>query len=247
MQLERILQSQGFGTRRESRGLIRNGRVALAGAVCDDPFAELDPHGLEFSVDGVAWTWREHAYVLLNKPAGYECSHSPQHHPSVFGLLPAPLVGRGVQCVGRLDEDTTGLLLLSDDGTFIHALSSPRRKVAKAYRATLKHAADDRLLDALRGGVLLHGEREPVVAASCHLADPHTLHLTITEGKYHQVKRMVAAAGNRVEGLHRQAVGGLVLPAELPEGAWRWLAEADLAALRAGPTAAGGASDGLIG
>lgn len=238
-QLERLLHSQGFGTRRDCRALIRAGRVSVAGEPCDDPFAEFSPAGLVFTVDGEEWLWREHVYVLLNKPAGFECSHRTHHHPSVFGLLPAPLVQRGVQCVGRLDEDTTGLLLLSDDGQFIHALSSPKRKVPKLYAATLKHAADEGLLQVLRDGVLLHGEREPSRAVTAELRAPRELELTITEGKYHQVKRMVAAAGNRVEALRRLAVGGLALPADLAEGLWRWLEAADLARLAADPGAAG--------
>jgi len=238
--LERLLHSQGFGTRRDCRALIRTGRVSVAGVPCADPFAEFSPAGLVFTVDGVEWRWREHVYLLLNKPAGFECSHRTHHHPSVFGLLPAPLVQRGVQCVGRLDEDTTGLLLLSDDGQFIHALSSPKRKVPKLYAATLKHAADDALLQALRDGVLLHGESEPSRAAAAELRSPRELELSITEGKYHQVKRMVAAAGNRVETLRRLAVGALELPADLAEGSWRWLEAADLARLlTTGPDAAG--------
>lgn len=238
--LERLLHSQGFGTRRDCRALVRAGRVSVAGVPCDDPFAEFSPAGLVFTVDGVEWLWREHVYLLLNKPAGFECSHRTHHHPSVFGLLPAPLVQRGVQCVGRLDEDTTGLLLLSDDGQFIHALSSPKRKVPKLYAATLKHAADDALLQALRDGVLLHGESEPSRAVAAELRAPRELALTIAEGKYHQVKRMVAAAGNRVEALRRLAVGGLALPADLAEGSWRWLEAADLGRLSAtGPASAG--------
>lgn len=233
MQLERLLHSQGFGSRRECRALIRAGRVTVAGQPCHDPGAEFSPAGLVFTVDAVAWTWREHAYLLLNKPAGFECSHRTHHHPSVFSLLPASLVQRGVQCVGRLDEDTTGVLLLSDDGQFIHALSSPRRKVPKVYAASLKHAADNDLLQALRDGVLLHGESEPCRAQAAVLHGPQSLVLTITEGKYHQVKRMVAAAGNRVERLRRMAVGGLELPADLPEGHWRWLEAADLERLHA--------------
>lgn len=237
MQLDRLLHSQGFGTRRECRGLVRAGRVTVAGTVCDDPFVEVDADGdggLIFLVDGAPWQYRAQACLVLNKPAGFECSHRPLHHPSVFSLLPAPLVHRGVQAVGRLDEDTTGLLLLTDDGQWLHALSSPRRKVAKVYEATLKHAAGPELVEALLAGVQLHHEPAPSAAAACELLAPERLRLTITEGKYHQVKRMVAAAGNRVEQLRRVAVGGLALPEDLPEGAWRWLAPDEVARVFAG-------------
>ncbi|MGI4857918.1 MAG: pseudouridine synthase, partial [Janthinobacterium lividum] len=144
---------------------------------------------------------------------------------------------RGVQCVGRLDQDTTGLMLLSDDGGFAHALASPKKHVPKIYVAGLRHPLDDVQLQALRTGVLLHGETLPSRACAARARDTHTLELTIAEGKYHQVKRMVAAAGNRVETLHRQAVGALALPPGLAPGQWCWLDERQLAQARDGRAA----------
>ncbi|KVT89041.1 16S rRNA pseudouridine(516) synthase [Burkholderia ubonensis] len=232
MDLESILFTQGFGSRRQCRGLVDAARVAVAGAPCTDPDAEFDTDGLVVSVDGVAWPFHARAYLALNKPAGYECSRDPQHHASVFSLLPTPLVARGVQCVGRLDQDTTGLLLLSDDGQFVHAYTSPKRKVPKTYVATVRHPLDDAQLHALRTGVQLHGEPKPIAAVAADARDAHVLALTVLEGKYHQVKRMVAAASNRVEALHRESIGGFALPPDLEPGAWRWLSEADLASLR---------------
>lgn len=228
MQLERILQSQGFGSRKQCRGMIRHGQVAIGGKVCADPFVELAPEGLSFSVDGEPWQYREHAYVMLHKPRGYECSRAPKHHPSIFSLLPDPLIDREVQSVGRLDEDTTGLLLLTDDGQFIHQIISPKRKVTKVYAVTTKHPVDEAQLAALRRGVQLNDEPAPIAAAGCEQFGETLLHLTLLEGKYHQVKRMVAAAGNRVEALRRIAIGGLSLPDDLEEGEWRWLEPADL-------------------
>jgi 16S rRNA pseudouridine516 synthase len=234
MNLESVLFTQGFGSRRQCRALIADGRVTIQGALCADPDADVPTEALTFSVDGIAWPYREHAYLLLNKPAGYECSREPQHHLSVFSLLPPQFAARGVQCVGRLDQDTTGLLLLSDDGKFVHAFTSPKRKVPKVYLATTRHPLDDTQLDALREGVLLHGESKPVVAVSANARGEHSLELSVLEGKYHQVKRMVAATGNRVEALHRERIGGLGLPQTLAEGAWQWLDEADLGLLRKG-------------
>jgi 16S rRNA pseudouridine516 synthase len=234
MNLERVLFSQGFGSRRQCRALIADGRVTIESAVCTDPDAEFDTDSLTFVIDDVAWRYHEHAYILLNKPAGYECSREPQHHLSVFNLLPPQFATRNVQCVGRLDQDTTGMLLLSDDGQFVHAFTSPKRKVPKMYVATTRHPLDDTQLDALRSGVLLHGEPKPIAAVAANARSEHALELTVLEGKYHQVKRMVAAAGNRCEALHRERIGGLALPATLAEGAWQWLDEADLAALRTG-------------
>jgi 16S rRNA pseudouridine516 synthase len=223
MQLARILYSQGFGTRRDCAGLCFNGHVAVAGQMVDDPDTEFDPTGLTFTVDGVPWPYREHALILLHKPAGVECSQKPRHHPSVLSLLPPPLRTRGVQTIGRLDEDTTGLLLLTDDGALIHRWTSPKHHVPKVYEVTTKHPLDDAQLAALRAGVVLDDSPLPVRAAAAEATGPSNLRLTLTEGKYHQVKRMVAAVGNRVEALHRSAYGALQLPADLAPGRWRWV------------------------
>ena len=147
------------------------------------------------------------ALVLLHKPAGTECSQKPRHHPSVLTLLPAPLRTRGVQPVGRLDEDTTGLLLLTDDGALIHRLTSPKHHVPKVYEVGTKHPVDAGQVERLRGGVVLDDDPAPVRAAACEATGERSLRLVLTEGKYHQVKRMVAAVGNRVETLHRSAFG----------------------------------------
>ncbi|MGG1944645.1 16S rRNA pseudouridine(516) synthase [Trinickia sp. NRRL B-1857] len=233
MDLESILFKQGFGSRRQCRSLIAEGRVVVAGNACTDPDADFAVDDLAFDVDGTSWRYRERAYLMVNKPAGYECSREPQHHLSVFALLPAQLATRGVQCVGRLDEDTTGLLLLSDDGQFVHAYTSPKRKVPKTYLATTRHPLDERQLQALLGGVLLHGEKAPIAAADVRMRDEKLLELTVNEGKYHQVKRMIAAAGNRCDALHRERIGSLGLPSTLAPGAWQWLDDAALQALRA--------------
>jgi 16S rRNA pseudouridine516 synthase len=230
--LERLLHSQGFGSRKECRALIRHGRVSVGGEIVDDPFREFATEGFAFAFDGEEWVYQARAYLMLNKPAGYECSHQPKHHASVYALLPPPLNGRGVQSLGRLDEDTTGLLLFSDDGQFIHSIISGKRKVPKTYRVTAKHSVDDAQLAALLAGVQLADEPGLVVAAGCERVGEREILLTVTEGRYHQVKRMLAAVGNRVEALCRVAIGGLALPGDLPPGAWRWLNDDDLARLR---------------
>jgi 16S rRNA pseudouridine516 synthase len=231
MKMERMLQSQGFGTRRECRALVRSGLVEVAGTVVEDPFAEIETADLEFVVDGEVWQYREQVCLMLHKPIGYECSREPQHHRSIFELFPPQLALRGVQPVGRLDVDTTGLLLLSDDGRFIHAWSSGKRRIPKCYEATTRHPISDELIQSLLDGVLLRDEKETLRAVRCERVDEHRLTMVITEGRYHQVRRMVAAAGNRVEALHRSSVGGLDIPSDLPPGEWRWLTPEDLAAL----------------
>ncbi|MBN8488170.1 MAG: pseudouridine synthase [Burkholderiales bacterium] len=222
MKLAQILFSQGFGTRRTCEGLVWAGLVRHQGRVLDNPAEDLPTEGLVLEVEGRSWPYHAKALVLLHKPAGYECSQKPRHHPSVMSLLPAPLRERGVQPIGRLDEDTTGLLLLTDDGALIHRLTSPKHHVPKVYEVGCKHPVDDRMLASLLAGVVLDDDPAPVRAAACVASGSHGLQLTLTEGKYHQVKRMVAAVGNRVETLHRSRFGGLALPPDLKPGHWLW-------------------------
>jgi 16S rRNA pseudouridine516 synthase len=228
MKLAQLLFSQGFGARRECEGLIASGHVTLEGRVHHDPFEEVEPEGLVFSVRGEAWTYHARALLMMNKPAGCECSQKPRHHPSVYSLLPAPLRRREVQAIGRLDEDTTGLLLFTDDGALIHRFTSPKRHVPKVYEVGCKHPVDAAQVARLLEGVTLLDDPAPVRAAAASASGErpdglHGLTLTLTEGKYHQVKRMLAAVGNRVEALQRSAFGALQLPADLAPGAWRWL------------------------
>ena len=220
--LAQVLFSQGFGTRRQCAALIAAGQVQIGGLAVDDPRAVVPTDGLVFVVAGQPWSYRARALVLLHKPLGYECSTKPRHHPSVLALLPAPLRERGVQPVGRLDADTTGLLLLTDDGTLIHRLTSPKHHVAKVYEVTCKHDLAPDTVARLLAGVVLDDDPRPVRASACEAISERQLRLTLTEGRYHQVKRMVAAAGNRVQALHRSAFGAWTLPADLAPGAWCW-------------------------
>jgi 16S rRNA pseudouridine516 synthase len=223
MKLAQILFTQGFGTRRACSGLVHAGLVRHQGHPLDDPELDLPTEGLVLEVEGRPWPVYAQALVMLHKPAGYECSQKPRHHPSVMTLLPAPLRQRGVQPIGRLDEDTTGLLLLTDDGALIHRLTSPKKHVPKVYEVGCKHPVDPAQVERLLGGVVLDDDPAPVRAAACEAVGEHALRLTLTEGKYHQVKRMVAAVGNRVETLHRSTFGHLVLPADLAPGQWRFV------------------------
>ena len=247
MQLQDILFSQGFGTRRVCAGLVQQGLVEVfesassdTAVVITESARDFEPEGLRFKVQGVPWAFHEKAYVMLHKPAGTECSQKPSAWPSIYTLLPAALRQRpsksavqGVQAVGRLDQDTTGLLLLSDDCQFIHRMSSPKKHVPKVYEVVTKHPIDDSQVQRLLAGVVLDDDPKPVRAAACEAPSPLHLRLTLLEGKYHQVKRMVAAVGNRVEGLHRSRIGGLALPEDLAPGQWRFLSPADLDLLKA--------------
>ena len=220
-----LLFTQGFGTRRACAALVANGMLDVEGVgAVTDPDRELEVRASElwFRVGRERWPYRERAVVVLHKPAGYETSAKPGGHASVYSLLPAPLRGRGVQAVGRLDADTTGVLLFTDDGALLHRLTSPKHHVAKVYAVGCRHPVDAAQTERLRTGVVLRDDDRVVCAAACEADGERGLVLTLTEGRYHQVKRMVAAVGNRVESLERIAFGPVGIDG-LVAGEWRWL------------------------
>jgi 16S rRNA pseudouridine516 synthase len=233
LSLDRILQSQGFGSRKWCRQLISDGEVSIAGQVITDFKSVFETTKLSFCLFEEEWLYREHVYIALHKPPDMECSRKPSHHPGVLTILPEQFSWRDVQPVGRLDHDTTGLLLLSDDGAFIHAQSSPKRHVPKRYVATTFEPVTENLIAQLKNGVQLHDEPAPLAAISCEQIDEYQCEIILEQGKYHQVKRMLAAAGNHCTALTRVAIGELTLQyLELDLGEWCFLEETELALLR---------------
>ena len=229
--LDQILFAQGFGARRECEGLVLHGLVQVNGEVVTDPDAVFPQDRLALVVDGLPWLTHVKALIALHKPAGYECSLKPGAWPGVHNLLPVPLRRRGLQPVGRLDQDTTGLLLMTDDGPLLHKLTSPKHHVPKVYEVTCKHPVTQAMCDKLLKGVVLDDDPMPVMADAAEAVgegDTHHLRLTLLQGKYHQVKRMVAAVSNRVEALHRSEIGRLTLSDDLAPGQWCWLEDPQL-------------------
>ena len=228
MLLEKMLQSQGFGSRKACQQLIKNGAITICGEVINDPKYKLDLNQLEFCVYGEAYQYREKVYLALNKPKGYECSHQATHHFSVFDLFDPVLLSRGIQCVGRLDQDTTGLLLLTDDGQFLQALTHPKKHVPKVYQMHTADEVTDEQIAGLTQGVELRNEKGIFAATDVMRLDAKYLQMTVHQGVYHQVKRMLAAVGNKVEQLHRQQIGAFALPEDLSEGEWMYLTQAQI-------------------
>ena len=223
---DKILQSQGFGTRKWCRELIEDGEVSINGEVVNNYKQEIETDGLVFKVYDEEWEFQEKIYIAINKPSNYECSRKPSHHPGILELLPEQFTWRDTQPVGRLDHDTTGLLLMSDDGAFIHSLSSPKKHIPKLYLATTHDPVTDDLINSLIHGVKLIDEPETLSATICRKVGDHQLEMAIEQGKYHQVKRMLAAAGNHCSALKRIAIGDLTLnELELEEGEWCFLGE----------------------
>ena len=219
--LDKILAGSGLLSRSQAREALRAGRVQVHGVPVRDGAEKVDPEQVQVTLDGVAVTGGT-VVLLLNKPAGYVTSTQDPRDPTVMELLP-PVYRRRVKPVGRLDKDTEGLLLLTDDGPLGHALLSPKNHVDKVYYAKVEGRLDRTDAEALAAGMVLGDGPHCLPAELEPLGDGSQCHVTLREGKYHQVKRMVAAAGNRVETLTRIQFGALTLPVDLKPGEWKWI------------------------
>lgn len=228
--LERLIASIGFGSRKESRALIRMGLVELDGQVLEDPFVEFKERPETIVVNGEEVPTVEKLYVMLYKPVDVECSHNARDHESVFSLLPDRFTAMGIQTVGRLDADSSGLLLLSNQGDFIHKVESPKKGHLKRYRVTLAREFTAEQEAELLKGVMLKDERRPVLAREIEREEGSVV-ITIGEGLYHQVRRMFAAVGNHVETLERISIGPVLLDKSLGERGWRFLTAEEVASL----------------
>jgi 16S rRNA pseudouridine516 synthase len=232
--LDRLLANLGYGSRREVGDLIGAGLVTLDG----EPIIDNDEHiavtpdlATRMIVDGEPLDPPPGFCLMLHKPIGVTCSHKEQG-PLVYSLLPERWRRRepAISSVGRLDKDTSGLLLLTDDGALLHKIISPRSHIPKRYDVTLERPlrGDEGALFAA-GDMMLEGEDKPLLPAQLDVIAPARAYVTITEGRYHQVRRMFAACGNHVSALHRDRLGDLALPDDLAAGEYRILGEAEIA------------------
>lgn len=228
--LERLLASLGFGSRKDARALVRMGVVELNGVVQEDPFVEFATRPETITVNGEEVPTIEKLYIMLDKPLDVECSHNARDHQSVYSILPDRFTAMGLQSVGRLDADSSGLLLLSNQGDFIHKVESPKKGYLKKYRVTLARPFTEEQKAELLRGVMLKGERREVVAREIEV-DGESVIISIGEGLYHQVRRMFAAVGNHVETLARISIGPVPMDESLGSGGWRYLTEEEVASL----------------
>jgi len=230
MKLVRRLANLGYGSRKQVEALLRDGRVTDAEG---RPLgADAQPEHEAVRVDGQPLDPPPGAVLMLNKPAGYTCSTSDPGRV-VYELLPPRFRLRNpiIAPVGRLDRDTTGLLLLTDDGPLLHRIISPKSRIPKVYEAVLARDLTGKEAAAFASGTLmLRSETTPLEPAVLEVLGPRCARLTVTEGRYHQVRRMFAAVGNHVEALHRTAIGGLGL-GDLAEGKWRLLVPSEVASV----------------
>jgi 16S rRNA pseudouridine516 synthase len=232
--VDKLLASLGYGSRKDIARMARAGGITLNGADLLDvtqriPLTPDLPSRLK--IDGAALDPLAGMVILLNKPLGMTCSHK-EHGPLVHDILPERWRRREpvISTVGRLDKQTSGLLLLTDDGDLLHRVISPRRHIRKTYRARLARPLKGTEGELFASGhLMLEGEDKPLAPAELEVISDTEVLLSITEGRYHQVRRMFAATGNHVEALHRERLGGLSLPDRLAAGQWRLLGEDEIA------------------
>lgn len=237
MKLLRRIANLGYGSRKDVTAMFREGRITHASGevLYADDLLDVHARHEDVRVDGEPLDAPPGLLLVLHKPVGYTCSKKDQGQ-IVYDLLPPRFLLRdpALSTVGRLDRDTSGLLLLTDDGVLLHRITSPRSHLAKVYEATLaRPLRGDEAGIFARGKLLLESETTPLLPAELEVLAPQRARLTLHEGRYHQVRRMFAAVGNHVETLHRVAVGGLTLGSLAP-GQWRALDEADREQLFAG-------------
>ncbi len=234
MRLDRWLTTLGKGSRNEVKQWIRGGQVAVNGRIVTDSALSFDPETDQLSLRGIPVDGRVIRHALMHKPAGVLTAARDPKQPTVMDLLPAEYRSMGCMPVGRLDKDTTGILVFTCDGELNHRLLSPGRHVEKRYRVLAAGRMDEGDVALFARGIWLSDfEAQPALLEILKTtADTTLAEVVITEGKYHQVKRMFAAAGHEVLQLHRRSFGPLELDRNLPEGAWRELTADELNALR---------------
>ncbi len=227
IRLDKFLCETVGVTRTQAARLLKEKRVTVNGDIVKSGSVKIAENA-DVEFDGASLRLSGPRYIMMNKPEGYVCSHEDGHNPTVFVLL-EEVGAEKLHIAGRLDCDTTGLLLLTDDGQWSHRVTSPKHKCDKTYRVWLDDPISDDTAEAFTDGVALRGEKSDTLPAQLEILAEKEALLTIHEGKYHQVKRMFAAVGNRVVGLHRESVGELVLDESLQPGEYRSLTQEEIA------------------
>lgn len=227
MRIDKLLSHTGFGTRKEVKDLLKTKTVFVNHQVVVDGKKQVDPETDVITVDNIPIHYSPNLYIMMNKPSGYECSHTPKLYPSVLELMDT--VTDNLIIVGRLDVDTEGLLLITTDGTFSHSIIHGKKTKTKTYHVELARPFDTTFIPMLNEGVVLDNQK--LKPASVNIISESCIHLSISEGKYHQVKRMMHLCQNEVTYLKRIKIGSVVLDEGLPLGAYRQLTQDEIDAL----------------
>lgn len=228
MRLDKFLAENTGLTRSQANKVLKQSAVTLNGKIEKNGAQKVSPVD-EICLDGEPLPWVSAGqYLMLYKPSGYVCSHDEGDYPTIYQFFDYPLAAK-LHSAGRLDVDTTGLVLLTDDGQWSHRITSPKHHYEKTYLVTLADPVESHYQQACEEGILLHGEKTPTKPAKLTIIDDYHVNLTISEGRYHQVKRMFAALGNKVVDLHRWKIGDIELDTQLAEGEYRTLSAEEIA------------------
>ena len=230
MRLDKYISQVTDFSRKEIKRVIKAGLITINDEVCKDPSLHVGDND-SVCAEGELIQAPRPRYFMLNKPQGYVCATKDKEHPTVLELIDEPNLDK-LQIAGRLDIDTTGLVLITDDGKWNHAVASPKRDCKKTYLVTTADDIDDSVGEQFDQGVMLEGELKPTLPATLEVLYANEAKLTISEGKYHQVKRMFGAIGNRVVELHREKIGDIVLCAELELGEYRELTDLEIKSVK---------------
>lgn len=233
--IDKIIASQGKYSRNDVRRLVRNGDVTVNGKTVGDSGMKVDPESDIISVCGENFGYSEYIYIMLNKPQGVVSASRSPGEKTVVDLVPDELKRSGLFPAGRLDKDTTGFVLITDDGAFAHDILSPKKHIEKTYIAVLDRAIGETELERFRSGVTLADGYECMPAHITPLTDDGlTVEIKLREGKYHQIKRMAAACGSHVNQLRRISMGSLELDESLAEGECRLISAEELVKIKRG-------------
>lgn len=227
MRLDKFLAESTGMSRSQATKALKQGAVKINGKTEKNSALKVSSEDEIYFAERLL-TWIESGqYFMLYKPQNYICSHEDSNYPTIYQFFDYPLCSR-LHCAGRLDVDTTGLVLLTDDGQWSHRITSPKHHCEKSYLVTLVDPVEDNYQQACEQGILLRGEKYPTKPAKLEILDDYNVHLTISEGRYHQVKRMFAALGNKVSALHRWKIGMIELDEKLSEGEYRPLTQLEI-------------------
>ncbi|OOF42465.1 16S rRNA pseudouridine(516) synthase [Rodentibacter rarus] len=230
MRLDKFIAENTGLTRSQATKAIRQSAVKINGEIEKNSARKISQDD-EIYFEDTLLTWLDNGqYFMLNKPQGYICSNEDGDYPTIYQFFDYPLAGK-LHSAGRLDVDTTGLVLLTDDGQWSHRITSPKHHCEKTYLVTLADPVEAHYAQTFEEGILLRGEKTPTKPAKLEILDDYNMNLTISEGRYHQVKRMFAALGNKVEALHRWKIGTVILDENLEEGEYRALTPEEIASL----------------
>ncbi|EGV05938.1 16S pseudouridylate 516 synthase [Haemophilus pittmaniae HK 85] len=227
MRLDKFIAENTELTRSQATKALRSGLISVNGTIQKSGATQVtEPDQIMFDDELLPWV-EENLYFMFHKPVDVVCDHDDANYPSVYQFF-APPYAQKLHTAGRLDADTTGLVLLTNDGQWSHRITSPKHHCEKTYLVTLADPVESYYQQRCLEGILLRGEKQPTKPAKLEVLDDYNVNLTLSEGRYHQVKRMFAALGNKVVGLHRWKIGNLVLDEELAEGEYRPLSPQEI-------------------